>query len=201
MNGTNEVVIAGAVRTAVGTFGGAFVDTAATQLGATVIKEALARAGIQPDQVDEIIMGNVLSAGLGMNPARQAAIAAGIPDSVPAMTVNKVCGSGLKTVALATQAILLGDADIVVAGGMENMSASPYLLPKGRYGYKMGHGEILDHMIKDGLWRSGGPSRGVVTHQLGRRSVPARPSAKSNRTSAQVSRSPDGGAPGRPVCR
>ena len=152
MNGTNEVVLAGAVRTAVGTFGGAFVDTPAPQLGATVIKEALARAGIEPDQVDEIIMGNVLSAGLGMNPARQAAIAAGIPDSVPAMTVNKVCGSGLKTVALAAQSILLGDADIVVAGGFENMSASPYLLPKGRYGYKMGHGEILDHMIKDGLW-------------------------------------------------
>jgi acetyl-CoA C-acetyltransferase len=97
-------------------------------------------------------MGNVLSAGLGMNPARQAAIAAGIPDSVPATTVNKVCGSGLKTIALATQAILLGDAEIVVAGGMENMSASPFLLPKARYGYKMGHGEVLDHMIKDGLW-------------------------------------------------
>jgi acetyl-CoA C-acetyltransferase len=149
---TNEVVLAGAVRTAIGTFNGAFADTAATQLGATVIKEALARAGVQPDQVDEIIMGNVLSAGLGMNPARQAAIAAGIPDSVPATTVNKVCGSGLKTVTMATQAILLGDADIVVAGGMENMTASPYLLPKGRSGYKMGHGEVWDHMIKDGLW-------------------------------------------------
>ncbi len=151
-NGTNEVVIAGAVRTAIGTFGGAFVDTPATQLGATVLKEALRRAGVQTDQVDEVIMGNVLPAGLGMNPARQAAIAAGIPDSVPATTVNKVCGSGLKTVALATQAILLGDADIVLAGGMENMSASPYLLPKGRYGYKMGNGEIVDHMIRDGLW-------------------------------------------------
>ncbi len=151
-NGTNEVIIAGAVRTAIGTFGGAFVDTPATQLGATVLKEALRRAGVQPGQVDEIIMGNVLSAGLGMNPARQAAIAAGIPDSVPATTVNKVCGSGLKTVSMATQAILLGDADIVLAGGMENMSASPYLLPKGRYGYKMGNGEIVDHMIRDGLW-------------------------------------------------
>ena len=149
---TNEVVLAGAVRTAIGTFGGAFADTPATQLGATVIKEAISRAGIQPEQIDEIIMGNVLSAGLGMNPARQAAIAAGIPDSVPATTVNKVCGSGLKTIALATQAILLGDAEIVVAGGMENMSASPFLLPKARYGYKMGHGEVLDHMIKDGLW-------------------------------------------------
>ncbi|MEO8456247.1 MAG: acetyl-CoA C-acetyltransferase [Chloroflexota bacterium] len=151
-NGTNEVVLAGAVRTAIGTFNGQFVDTPAIQLGATVITEALNRAGVKPDQVDEIIMGNVLSAGLGMNPARQASIAAGIPDNIPAMTINKVCGSGLKAIALATQAILLGDADIVVAGGFENMSASPYLLPKGRNGYKMGHGEVLDHMIKDGLW-------------------------------------------------
>jgi acetyl-CoA C-acetyltransferase len=149
---TNEVVLAGAVRTAIGTFGGSFAETPATQLGATVIAEAIKRAGIQPDQVDEVIMGNVLSAGLGMNPARQAAIAAGIPDSVPATSVNKVCGSGLKTVALAAQAIMLGDADIVVAGGMESMSGSPYLLPKARYGYKMGHGETWDHMIKDGLW-------------------------------------------------
>jgi acetyl-CoA C-acetyltransferase len=149
---TNEVVLAGAVRTAIGTFGGSFVDTPATQLGATVIAEAIRRAGVQADQVDEVIMGNVLSAGLGMNPARQAAIAAGIPDTVPATSVNKVCGSGLKTVALAAQAIMLGDADIVVAGGMESMSGSPYLLPKARYGYRMGHGEVQDHMIKDGLW-------------------------------------------------
>ena len=152
MNGTHEVVIAGAVRTAIGTFGGAFVDTPAPTLGATVIGEAIKRANVKPEQVDEVIFGNVLSAGLGMNPARQASIAAGLPDTVPATTVNKVCGSGLKTVALATQAIMLGDADIVVAGGMENMSVAPYLLPKGRYGYKMGHGEVLDHMIKDGLW-------------------------------------------------
>jgi acetyl-CoA C-acetyltransferase len=102
--------------------------------------------------VDEVIMGNVLSAGLGMNPARQASLAAGIPDTVPCTTVNKVCGSGLKTVALAAQAVLLGDADVVVAGGMENMTASPYLLPKARHGYKMGHGEVIDHMIRDGLW-------------------------------------------------
>ena len=149
---TNEVVLAGAVRTPIGTFGGAFAETPATQLGAIAVAEALRRAGVSPDQVDEVILGNVLSAGLGMNPARQAAIAAGIPDSVPAMTVNKVCGSGLKTVALAAQSIMLGDADLVVAGGMEGMSTAPYLLPKGRYGYKMGHGEVLDHMIKDGLW-------------------------------------------------
>jgi acetyl-CoA C-acetyltransferase len=148
----NEVVIAGAVRTPIGTFGGAFAETPATQLGSIAIAEALKRAGIAPDQVDEVIMGNVLSAGLGMNPARQASIAAGIPDNVPAMTVNKVCGSGLKTVALAAQAIMLGDADIIVAGGMEGMSSAPYLLPKARYGYRMGNGEIVDHMIKDGLW-------------------------------------------------
>jgi len=148
----NEVVIAGAVRTPIGTFGGAFADTPATELGAIAIREALSRAKVMPDQVDEVIMGNVLSAGLGMNSARQASIAAGLPDNVPATAVNKVCGSGLKTVALAAQAIMLGDADVVVAGGMESMSGSPYLLPKARYGYRMGHGEMWDHMIKDGLW-------------------------------------------------
>ena len=151
---TNEVILAGAVRTPIGTFGGSFVDTPATELGAVALREALKRAGVQPDQVDEVIMGNVLSAGLGMNPARQAAIAAGIPDTVPATSINKVCGSGLKAVALATQAIILGDADVVLAGGMEGMSTAPYLLPKARYGYRMGHGEVIDHMIKDGLWCS-----------------------------------------------
>ncbi|MGH9200072.1 MAG: acetyl-CoA C-acetyltransferase [Vicinamibacterales bacterium] len=150
----NEVVIAGAVRTPIGTFGGSFAETPATELGAVVIREALKRAGVEPEHVDEVIMGNVLSAGLGMNPARQASIAAGLPDSVPATAVNKVCGSGLKTVALAAQAIMLGDADVVVAGGMEGMSTAPYLLPKARYGYRMGHGEMWDHMIKDGLWCS-----------------------------------------------
>ena len=148
----NEVVIAGAARTPIGTFGGAFVDVPATKLGATAIAEALKRAGVKPEQVDEVLMGNVLSAGLGMNPARQAALAAGIPDSTPATAINKVCGSGLKTVALAAGAIMLGDAEIVVAGGMEGMSSAPYLLPKARYGYRMGHGEIIDHMIRDGLW-------------------------------------------------
>ncbi len=148
----NEVVLAGAVRTPIGTFGGSFAETPATELGATAVREALARAGVKPEDVDEVILGNVLSAGLGMNPARQAAIAAGIPDSVPATAVNKVCGSGLKAVALATQAIILGDADVVVAGGMEGMSSAPYLLPRARYGYRMGHGEVIDHMIKDGLW-------------------------------------------------
>jgi acetyl-CoA C-acetyltransferase len=150
--GQAEVVIAGAVRTPIGTFGGAFADTPATQLGSVAIAESLKRAGVTPEQVDEVIMGNVLTAGLGMNPARQASIAAGVPDNVPATTVNKVCGSGLKTVALAAQAIMLGDAEVVVAGGMEGMSSAPYLLPKARYGYRMGNGELVDHMIKDGLW-------------------------------------------------
>ncbi len=148
----NEVVIVGAARTPVGTFGGAFADVPATRLAAVAIAEALKRADIQPDQVDEVLMGNVLSAGLGMNPARQAELAAGIPDTTPATAVNKVCGSGLKTVALAAGAIMLGDAEIVVAGGMESMSGAPYLLPKARYGYRMGHGEIIDHMISEGLW-------------------------------------------------
>jgi len=151
-SGWAEVVIAGAVRTPIGTFGGAFAETPATQLGSIAIAEAVRRAGIAPEQVEEVIMGNVLTAGLGMNPARQASMAAGIPESVPATTVNKVCGSGLKAVALAAQAIMLGDADIVVAGGMEGMSSAPYLLPKARYGYRMGNGELVDHMIKDGLW-------------------------------------------------
>jgi acetyl-CoA C-acetyltransferase len=148
----NEVVIAAAARTPIGTFGGAFADTPATKLGAVAIAEALKRANVKPEQVDEVLMGNVLSAGLGMNPARQASIAAGIPETTPATSVNKVCGSGLKTVALAAGAIMLGDAEIVVAGGMEGMSSAPYLLPKARYGYKMGNGEIVDHMIRDGLW-------------------------------------------------
>ena len=148
----NEVVIVGAARTPVGTFGGAFAEVPAPKLGAVAIAEALNRAGVKPDQVDEVLMGNVLSAGLGMNPARQASLAAGIPDSTPATSVNKVCGSGLKTVALAAGAIMLGDAEIVVAGGMEGMSSTPYLLSKARYGYRLGHGELTDHMIRDGLW-------------------------------------------------
>jgi acetyl-CoA C-acetyltransferase len=148
----DEVVIAGAVRTPIGTFGGAFADVPATRLGSIAIAEALKRANVKPDQVDEVLMGNVLTAGLGMNPARQASLAAGLPDSTPCTTINKVCGSGLKTVALAAGAIMLGDAEIVVAGGMEGMSSAPYLLPKARYGYRMGNGEVVDHMIKDGLW-------------------------------------------------
>ncbi|GAC1573737.1 MAG: acetyl-CoA C-acetyltransferase [Candidatus Dormibacteria bacterium] len=147
-----EAVIVSAVRTAVGTFNGAFAEVPAVELGQVVVAEALRRAGVPPEQVDEVILGNVLSAGLGQNPARQASIFAGLPDSVPATTINKVCGSGLKTVALAAQAIRAGDAEVLVAGGMENMSRAPYLLQKARTGYRMGNAELVDEMILDGLW-------------------------------------------------
>lgn len=147
----NEAVIVSAVRTPIGTFGGAFLDIPATTLGAIAIRAAIDRAGIEPGQVDEVLMGNVLSSGLGMNPARQAAIAAGIPVSVPATTINKVCGSGLKTVALAAQAIRLGDAEIIVAGGLENMTRSPYLAPAVRYGARIGDSVLIDSMLSEGL--------------------------------------------------
>jgi acetyl-CoA C-acetyltransferase len=145
-----DAVIVSAARTPVGTFGGAYVDVPATRLGAIAVEEALRRAGV--DSVDEVLMGNVLQAGLGMNTARQASIGAGLAESVPATTINKVCGSGLKTVALAAQAIRAGDADCVVAGGMENMSRAPYLVENGRYGYRLGNGQLIDEMIRDGLW-------------------------------------------------
>ena len=149
---TNEVVIVSAVRTAIGSFQGTLKDVPATTLGSIVIKEALARAGVAGEQVDEVIMGNVLSAGLGQNPARQASIAAGLPHAVPALTINKVCGSGLKAVHLAAQAILAGDADIIVAGGFENMSQAPYVLKNAREGFRMGDQKVVDTMIHDGLW-------------------------------------------------
>lgn len=149
---STEAVVVSAVRTAIGSFQGSLKDIPATKLGAIVIEEAVRRAGITKEQVDEVIMGNVLQAGLGQNPARQAAIHAGLPQTVPAMTINKVCGSGLKTVHLATQAILAGDAEIVVAGGMENMSQAPYLLMGARDGYRMGNQKAVDSMISDGLW-------------------------------------------------
>jgi acetyl-CoA C-acetyltransferase len=149
---SNEVVIVSAVRTAIGSFNGSLKGISAPELGAIVIKDALEKAGVNGNDVDEVIMGNVLQAGLGQNPARQASIKAGLPEQVPAMTINKVCGSGLKTVHLATQAILSGDADIIVAGGMENMSQAPYLLKGAREGYKMGDQKVVDSMISDGLW-------------------------------------------------
>ena len=145
-----DAVIVSAVRTPVGTFGGAFTEVPATTLGAIAIEEALRRAGI--DSVDEVLMGNVLQAGLGQNTARQSAVGAGLAESVPSTTINKVCGSGLKTVALAAQAIRAGDAECLVAGGMENMSRAPYLMENGRFGYRLGHGQLVDEMIRAGLW-------------------------------------------------
>ena len=147
-----EVVIASAVRTAIGTFGGALKDVPAADLGAMVIKEAVNRAGIKPELVEEVVMGNVIQAAQGQNVARQAAVKAGLPVEVPAMTINKVCGSGLRCVALAAQMIKAGDCDVVVAGGMENMSAAPYAVPGARWGQRMGDGKIVDTMIKDALW-------------------------------------------------
>lgn len=147
-----DIYIVGACRTAIGSFGGSLKDVPAVALGEVVIREAIARAGIRPGEVDEVIMGNVLQAGLGQNPARQAAVNAGIPFEVPSMTVNKVCGSGLKSVNLAAQAIKAGDANCVIAGGMENMSRVPYLLHSLRWGARMGNGQIVDGMIIDGLW-------------------------------------------------
>ncbi|MEP0546181.1 MAG: thiolase family protein [Rhodothermales bacterium] len=144
-------VILSAARTPVGSFGGALKDVSAPDLGATAIKAALERAGIAPDAVDEVIMGCVVTAGVGQAPARQAAIKAGLPDKTPCMTINKVCGSGMKAVMLADQAIRAGDAKVVVAGGMENMSAAPFLLQNGRYGYGFGNGQVVDAMQHDGL--------------------------------------------------
>ena len=149
---TENVVIVAAARTAIGNFGGALADVPAHKLGAAVINEVLKRAGVAPEAVSEVIFGQVLTAGAGQNPARQAAIAAGLPYAVPAMTINKVCGSGLKAVHLAAQAIKCGDAEIIVAGGQENMSMAPHLAPKSRKGVKMGDWPLKDSMISDGLW-------------------------------------------------
>ena len=148
----HDIVIVSAVRTPVGKFGGALAKVPATQLGATVIKEALARAKVSPDQVGEVIMGQVLTAGSGQNPARQAMMAAGVAKETPALTINAVCGSGLKAVMLAAQAVATGDSEIVVAGGQENMSASPHVLPGSRDGQRMGDWKMVDTMIVDGLW-------------------------------------------------
>ena len=146
-----EVVIASAVRTALGSFGGSLKDVPAVDLGALVIKEALNKAGVKPECVDEVLMGNVIQAGLGQNPARQAAVKAGLPVEIPSMTINKVCGSGLRCVALAAQMIKEGDADVIVAGGMENMSQGPYVLRTARFGQRMGDGKMVDAMVNDAL--------------------------------------------------
>ena len=147
-----DIVIVGAARSAIGKFGGSLASVPAARLGAHIIRKALERAGVAPDQVSEVIMGQVLTAAVGQNPARQAAIRAGLPDMVPAMTINKVCGSGLKAAMLGAQAIANGDADIVVAGGQENMSASPHVLNGSRDGFRMGDAKMVDSMIVDGLW-------------------------------------------------
>ncbi len=147
-----QPVIVSACRTAIGDFNGALKEVPATQLGVTVIGEAIRRAGIEPGQVDEVIMGCVLPHGLGQNPARQAVLQAKLPLSIECLTVNKVCGSGLKAVMLAAQAVICGDAEIIVAGGMENMNLCPYLLPRARQGYRMGAAEVVDGMVHDGLW-------------------------------------------------
>src|SRR5881296_2520602 len=152
MAASDDVVIISACRTPVGKFQGSLSDLSAPQLGAIVVREAVLRAKLDPKQVDECIMGNVVSAGLGQNPARQAAIFGGLPPEVGAMTINKVCGSGLKAVALGAQAIQTGNCDIVVAGGMESMTNAPYLLPQARKGYRLGNSQIVDSMIQDGLW-------------------------------------------------
>src|SRR5437667_3181156 len=152
MAASDDVVIISACRTPVGKFQGSLSDLSAPQLGAIVVREAVLRAKLDPKQVDECIMGNVVSAGLGQNPARQAAIFGGLPPEVGAMTVNKVCGSGLKAVGLAAQAIQTGNSTIVVAGGMESMTDAPYLLPQARKGYRLGDAQIIDSMVRDGLW-------------------------------------------------
>src|SRR5205807_6331 len=152
MAALDDVVIISACRTPVGKFQGSLADLSATQLGAIVVREATKRAKLDPKQIDECIMGNVISAGLGQNPARQAALFGGLSPEVSAMTVNKVCGSGLKAVALAAQAIQTGNSSAVVAGGMESMSNAPYLLPQARKGYRLGNAQIIDSMVHDGLW-------------------------------------------------
>jgi acetyl-CoA C-acetyltransferase len=151
MTSRRSVVLSGAVRTAIGTFGGSLKEVAAPDLGATAISAAIARAGLKPDEVGTVVMGNVIQAGAKMNPSRQAAVRAGLPVSVPAMTVNRVCGSGAQAIVSAAQEILLGAADVAVAGGMENMDLAPYLLERGRWGYRMGHGQIYDSALRDGL--------------------------------------------------
>src|SRR5574343_928844 len=149
---STEIVIVAAARTAIGKFGGSLAKTAAPELGATVVRELLRRSGVAPEQIGEVILGQVLTAGSGQNPARQTVIKAGLPHAVPAMTINKVCGSGLKAVMLAAQAIRDGDSEIVIAGGQENMSASPHVLPNSRNGARMGDWKLVDTMINDGLW-------------------------------------------------
>jgi acetyl-CoA C-acetyltransferase len=153
-NGNGEIVVSTPLRTGIGTFGGALKEVPATELGATVGREVLRRSGIEGEQVDQVIIGNILSAGQGMNPGRQVGIKSGVPVQAPGLTLNRMCGSGLQAIVSAAQEIALGDADVVLAGGIENMDRAPFLMPKGRYGYRMGmpKADIYDHMVYDGLW-------------------------------------------------
>jgi acetyl-CoA C-acetyltransferase len=153
-NGPVDIVVSTPLRTAIGTFGGALRDVPATDLGATVGKAVLARSGIDPARINQVIVGNILSAGQGMNPGRQVGVKSGVPVQAPGLTLNRMCGSGLQAIVNAAQEIALGDAEVVLAGGIENMDQAPFLLPKGRYGYRMGlpDAKILDHMVNDGLW-------------------------------------------------
>jgi acetyl-CoA C-acetyltransferase len=153
-NGNGEIVISTPLRTGIGTFGGSLKDVPATELGATVGREVISRSGIEGSQVDSVIVGNILSAGQGMNPGRQVGIKSGLPVETPGMTLNRMCGSGLQAIVSAAQEIALGDSDVVMAGGIENMDMAPFLMPKGRYGYRMGmpKADIYDHMVYDGLW-------------------------------------------------
>lgn len=162
----NDIVICSAARTAISKFGGALKDMRSPDIGAVVVREAVKRAGIEPGQVNEVIMGNVLQGGLGQNPARQSLLKAGIPDTVDAFTVNKVCGSGMKAMISAGQAIRVGDIEIAVAGGMENMDLAPYLIPKARYGYRMNDGKIIDMMVHDGLWDNANDFHMGVTGEI-----------------------------------
>lgn len=159
----DKVVIASAARTPIGNYGGSLKDLSAVSLGEIVFREAIKRAGLEPSQIDEVIMGNVLQGGQGQNPARQAALKAGLPEETTAMSINMVCGSGLRAVALAAQAIRSGEADIVLAGGFESMSTAPYYLDKARWGYRMGNGALVDGMIKDGLWCALGDTHMGIT--------------------------------------
>lgn len=166
----NKVAIVAACRTAIGSFQGGLASVTAVELGATVIRSLLDKTGIEPSSVDEVIMGQVLTAGCGQNPARQSSINAGLPDTVPAMTINKLCGSGLKSVSLAVQAIRCGDADIIIAGGMENMSLAPYVLPKARTGLRMGHAQLNDSLLQDGLLDAfNGYHMGITAENLAER--------------------------------
>src|SRR5215212_10302358 len=190
-NSAADIVVSTPLRTAIGTFGGALKDVPATDLGATVGRAVLARSGIDPGRINQVIVGNILSAGQGMNPGRQVGVKSGVPVQAPGLTLNRMCGSGLQAIVNAAQEIALGDAEVVLAGGIENMDQAPFLLPKGRYGYRMGlpDAKLLDHMVNDGLWDAfndytwASPRRTSRsgTASPGRTATPTPPAATSSR--------------------